>query len=175
MLREKYQKLAGGKILIGISWKSANESIGELKSAALKNWESLLSETDCFFVSLQYGDVERELREFAEQTGMKIHYDDEINSLESLDDFVSQVGALDLIISTSNTTVHVAGALGKPVWTLLNYVPSWRWMVGRSDSLWYPSMVLFRQKYLGDWSSVFQSVHRHLKDLLQKSVRVNEG
>ena len=175
LLREKYQKLAGGKILIGISWKSANESIGELKSAALKNWESLLSETDCFFVSLQYGDVERELREFAEQTGMKIYYDEEINSLESLDDFVSQVGALDLIISTSNTTVHVAGALGKPVWTLLNYVPSWRWMVGRSDSLWYPSMVLFRQKYIGDWSSVFQSVHRHLKDLLQKSVRVNEG
>ena len=174
MLRRKYQKLAGGKILIGISWKSTHNSAGKLKSTSLTNWESLLSQTGCFFVNLQYGDVKQELEEFTQQTGIEIYCDEEINSLESLDDFASQIAALDLIISTSNTTVHVAGALGKPVWTLLNYVPSWRWMIDRSDSLWYPSMVLFRQGCIGDWSSVFQSVHHCLKNFLQSLSKFNE-
>ena len=127
----------------------------------------MLSQEDFFFISLQYGDIKREIEEFTQQTGIQVYYDEEINSLESLDDFAAQVAALDLIISTSNTAVHVAGALGKPVWTLLNYVPSWRWMIDRTDSPWYPSMVLFRQKCIGDWDSVFQSVHHSLKKCFQ--------
>ena len=173
MLQKKYQKLAGGKFLIGISWKSANKVLGSRKTASLAHWESLLSQKDCFFINLQYGDVKREIEEFFQQTGIQIYCDDEINSLESLDDFAAQVAALDLIISTSNTTVHMAGALGKPVWTLLSYVSGWRWMIDRSDSPWYPSMVLFRQKSIGNWSSVFQSVHNHLKEHLQSSFKAS--
>ena len=167
ILREKYQKISGEKLLIGVSWKSTNDSAGKLKSASLANWELVLSQEDFFFISLQYGDIKREIEEFTQQTGIQVYYDEEINSLESLDDFAAQVAALDLIISTSNTAVHVAGALGKPVWTLLNYVPSWRWMIDRTDSPWYPSMVLFRQKCIGDWDSVFQSVHHSLKKCFQ--------
>ncbi|MCS5612850.1 MAG: glycosyltransferase, partial [Candidatus Poribacteria bacterium] len=51
---------------------------------------------------------------------------------------------------------HLAGALGKPVWTLLPFIPDWRWMLDRSDSPWYPSMTLFRQKETGDWRPVFE-------------------
>ena len=60
----------------------------------------------------------------------------------------------------------MAGALGKPVWTLLHYVPDWRWMLDRSDSPWYPSMTLFRSGKLGDWSGVFQQVTVNLEKLL---------
>ena len=144
-----------------------------MKTTSLAHWESLLSQKDCFFINLQYGDVKQEIEDFFQQTGIQIYYDDEINSLESLDDFAAQVAALDLIISTSNTTVHMAGALGKPVWTLLSYVPGWRWMIDRSDSPWYPSMVLFRQKSIGNWSSVFQSVHNRLKEHLQSSFKAS--
>ena len=164
VLREKYKKISGGKLLIGVSWKSTNESMGKSKSTSLENWELVLSQKDFFFISLQYGDVKQEIEEFTQRTGVQIYYDEDIDSLESLDDFAAQVTALDLIISTSNTTVHMAGALGKPVWTLLNYVPSWRWMIDRTDSPWYPSMVLFRQKCIGDWDSVFQSVYQSLRN-----------
>ena len=121
---------------------------------------------DCFYINLQYGDIQKEVEAFTNKSGIKIYYDKDIDPLEDLDDFAAQLSALDLIISTSNTTVHVAGALGKPVWTLLHYVPDWRWMLDRSDSPWYPSMTLFRPEKPGDWSSVFQQVTVSLKKLL---------
>ena len=94
---------------------------------------------------------------------MSIYCDTEINPLESLDDFAAQVAALDLVITISNTTAHMAGALGKSVWTLLHYGADWRWLTNRSDTPWYPSMRLFRQSYRGDWGNVVQQVHSALK------------
>ncbi|HIB89395.1 TPA: hypothetical protein EYO57_19745 [Candidatus Poribacteria bacterium] len=75
-----------------------------------------------------------------------------------LDDFAAQISALDLIISIDNSTVYMAGALGKKVWTLLPYVPDWRWMLDREDTLWYPTMKLFRQSKIGDWQDPFQQL-----------------
>ena len=140
-LRDKYQRLASGKTLIGISWMSVNKHIGKPKSTSLNQWKDLLSQKDCLFINLQYGDVNNEIDTFYEQTGISIYHDQEINSLDSLDDFAAQVEALDLVISTSNTTVHMAGALGKIVWTLLHYVPDWRWQLDRSDTPWYLSLI----------------------------------
>jgi len=68
-----------------------------------------------------------------------------------------------LVISVDNSTVHMAGALGKPVWTLLPYVPEWRWMLDREDSPWYPTMRLFRQPSSGDWGSVIKRVAEEIK------------
>jgi len=159
-LRQKYQLLAGGRLLVGISWKSigSDRRRSRSKSTALESWTSILSRQDCFFLSLQYGDVEREIEEFKSKTDLRIYYDEEIDSLKNLDDFAAQVSALDLIISTSNTTVHVAGGLGKIVWTLLPNPPDWKWMLEGKDSVWYPAMRLFRQDKIGDWSGVFRSV-----------------
>ncbi|HIO77382.1 TPA: tetratricopeptide repeat protein, partial [Candidatus Poribacteria bacterium] len=169
-LRRKYLQLSNRKLAVGISWKSKNRNIGKLKSTSLDHWEGLLSrfQRDCFFINLQYGDVEEEIDALisSSKSGVRIYCDKDIDPLENLDDFSAQVSALDLVISTSNTTVHMAGALGKPVWTLLHYVPDWRWMLNRSDSPWYPSMTLFRPEKLGDWSSVFQQVAVSLEELL---------
>nr|MCS5611399.1 hypothetical protein [Candidatus Poribacteria bacterium] len=79
-------------------------------------------------------DVKEELEQFHLQTNLMIYQDEKIDSLRSLDDFSAQTSALDLVISTSNTTVHMAGALGKQVWTLLPYIPDWRWMLDREDT-----------------------------------------
>ncbi|HKP76005.1 MAG TPA: glycosyltransferase family 9 protein [Longimicrobiaceae bacterium] len=66
--------------------------------------------------------------------------------------------ALDLVVTVDSMPAHLAGALGVPVWTLLHADPDWRWMVGRDDSPWYPTMRLFRQPSAGDWDAVIGRV-----------------
>ena len=163
-LKTKYKKLAGNKPLIGISWKSGNQNFGEAKSTSLKFWTSILSRQDCFFINLQYGNVKQEVEEhISNKNDTSIYLDNDIDPLENLDDFAAQIATLDLVISTSNATVHMAGALGEKVWNLLRYMPSWRWMLNKRDTLWYPSMKLFRQNRIGDWVSTL-ALDQHLND-----------
>ncbi len=72
---------------------------------------------------------------------------------------------MDLVISVDTAMVHAAGALAAPVWTLLPFNPDWRWMLGRDDSPWYPSMRLFRQEKRKDWESVIERVAAELAGL----------
>ncbi len=86
-----------------------------------------------------------------------------------LGDFASTaavVARMDLIITVDTSMAHLAGALGMPVWTILQYPSEWRWMVERSDSPWYPTMRLFRQQRSGDWQSVFFNVREELNKLV---------
>jgi tetratricopeptide (TPR) repeat protein len=71
-------------------------------------------------------------------------------------DTAAVIENLDLVISVDTAAAHLAGALGKPVWLLLPYVPEWRWMLERDDSPWYPTMRLFRQRCPGDWREVIE-------------------
>ena len=167
-LRDKYKRLTDDRFLVGISWKSINHGIEKEKSTILENWTPILSQPDCFFVNLQYGDIKQEIGEYYSSTGILIYTDQEINPLTNLDDFAAQISALDLVISISNTTVHISGALGKKVWTLLPYVPDWRWMLKREDTPWYPTMKLFRQSQMNDWRDVFQRVSLALKLHIEK-------
>jgi len=80
-------------------------------------------------------------------------------------DTAAIIANLDLVISVDTSVVHIAGALGKPVWTLLPYAPDWRWMLSREDSPWYPSLRLFRQPAPGNWTSVMDRVSAALKTL----------
>jgi hypothetical protein len=84
-----------------------------------------------------------------------------INLGEDFKDFSDTAGVienLDLIISVDTSVAHLAGAMGKPVWVLIPYVPDWRWMLDREDSPWYPTMRLFRQQKRGDWGDVFHQI-----------------
>ena len=109
-------------------------------------------------VDLQYGDSDMDRAQFEAETGVSVIRDKEIDSLKDLDGFAAQVAAMDLIVSISNTTVHVAGALGVPAWVLLPNAPMWRWMIDRDDTPWYPLVRLFRQNKRGDWPGVMEKV-----------------
>jgi hypothetical protein len=72
-----------------------------------------------------------------------------------------------LVISSDTTIVHLAGALGKPIWILLDFVPAWRWLLDRDDSPWYPTARLFRQTKSREWPSVIRTVQDALHDFMQ--------
>jgi ADP-heptose:LPS heptosyltransferase len=80
-------------------------------------------------------------------------------------DTARAIEELDLVISVDTCVAHLAGALGKPVWTLLPFDVDWRWMLGRADSPWYPTMRLLRQSRRGDWPGVIAQVAAALRDL----------
>jgi tetratricopeptide (TPR) repeat protein len=83
-------------------------------------------------------------------------------------DFADTAGLienLDVVITVDTAVAHLAGALGKPVWVMNRYASCWRWMMNREDSPWYPSLRLFRQQAMGEWSSVVRSVGESLRQL----------
>jgi Flp pilus assembly protein TadD len=78
--------------------------------------------------------------------------------LHNFADTAALIDNLDLVIGVDTSVMHLAGAMGKPAWLLLPFVPDWRWLLDREESPWYPSLRLFRQKLIGDWSDVVQKI-----------------
>ncbi len=142
---------AAGRKLVGISWSSRGGRTGKARSADLREWEPILTRTDCRFVSLQYGAAAEESAGVGQALGVDILELPDIDPLRELDAFAAVIAALDLVITIGNSAAHIAGALGRPTWVLLPLVPSWRWMLEREDSPWYPSVRLFRQERRDDW------------------------
>jgi len=156
-----------GKLVVGISWKGGNiEDRIKQRSISLPEWLPILQLPDICFVSVQYGDVRNELNALKENHSVNVFYDASVNALDDMDLFAAQIAACDLILTVDNSTAHLAGALGKPVWILLPFSPDWRWFLDRDeDSPWYPSMRLFRQNARGDWTCVISTVQNALEDL----------
>jgi hypothetical protein len=80
-------------------------------------------------------------------------------------DTAAAMAHLDLIVTVDTAVAHLAGALGRPVWTILPHAADWRWLQGREDSPWYPSMRLFRQVEAGEWGPVMRRVRNQLQAL----------
>ncbi len=164
-LKKNYKE--NGKTLVGVAWRSENPDIGKKKSLNLKQLNDLFKLSNIKFVDLQYGDTSRERRLLFKENGFNIFHDDEIDQLKSLDNFAAQVAAMDLIVSISNTTAHIAGALGVPVWVMLQKLPDRRWMMDRNDSPWYKSVRLFRQEKSNEWEPVVEKVVKQVSIFLR--------
>ena len=154
--RARYDALGAG-FRIGISWHSISRYFAQ-RNAPLALWGPILRQPGLQIVDLQYGDRRAERAAVAAELGVDIHHDENIDQLSSLDDFATQVAAMDLVISISNTTVHMAGALGVECWTILPLMADWRWFLDRDDTPWYPTMRLFRQRRRDDWGGVIATV-----------------
>jgi hypothetical protein len=83
--------------------------------------------------------------------------------LQDFEDTAALLMSMDLVITVDTAIAHLAGALGRPVWVLLPYVPDWRWLLQREDSPWYPTARLFSQSAPGDWGGVLQRVAEELR------------
>lgn len=143
--------------LVGVAWRSTNKKSGRERSVDLALLAPLFSRADVQWISLQYGDHDT-LEQQVDTAGTSLLVDRTVDQLTDIDAYATQVSVMDLVITIDNTTAHMAGALGIPTWVLLPFSPDWRWLLGRTDSLWYPTIRLFRQPSPGDWYSVLQQV-----------------
>jgi len=155
-----------GRIRVGIAWAgNPDHENDHNRSIPFAHLLPLLGDRQVQFYSLQVGERAADLRAVA---------DGDVTDLSGrLGDFADTAGAieaLDLVISVDTAVAHLAGALGKPVWLLLPYVPDWRWLLDRDDSPWYPTMRLFRQARRGDWDEVVARVARELGLIVRRAL-----
>src|SRR5262249_31850838 len=129
------------------------------RSIAVERLKPLLELAGARFFSLQVGGRSADLAAIE-----PVPVADLSGELTDFGETAAAVANLDLVISADTVLVHLAGALGKPVWTMLPFAPDWRWLTARSDSPWYPSMRLFRQPRHGDWDGVVAAVRQALVD-----------
>ena len=139
---------------VGIVWSGSTAHKNDHnRSIPLVELVRHLPET-CEYVSLQ-----KEVREPDQATLGKCpqikHYGAELNDFA---DTAALCELMDWVVCVDTSVAHLAGALGKPTWVLLPFNPDWRWLLDRSDSVWYPSMTLYRQSAVGDWTSVLAQI-----------------
>jgi tetratricopeptide (TPR) repeat protein len=130
------------------------------RSLKLENMAPLGQLPGLRFVSLQKGAAAAEAK--TPPPGMEL-----IDWTEELKDFADTaalIANLDLVIAVDTAVAHLAGAMGKPVWTLVPFIADWRWLLDRQDSPWYPTMRLFRQPCIGDWDSVIRRMAAELSE-----------
>ena len=153
-----------GKRIVGLSWRSTNKEYGTLKSMPLATLRPLLETPGLHFVDLQYGDTKAERAALHQRGGPDITHLDTINNQDNLDGLAALINACDVIVTISNTTAHLAGALGKPVLLMLPHAAGhfWYWQTDRDDTLWYDHVRLFRQRTAGDWAEVIKRVRTAL-------------
>jgi Flp pilus assembly protein TadD/polysaccharide pyruvyl transferase WcaK-like protein len=146
---------------IGFSWRGgAVARAVAARSVDLKHWRPLFKCGDTNFVNLQYRTSQQELAELNEVAGESLCHFDELDAFNDIEALAALISELDLVISADNATVHLAGALGVPVWVLLPEGPERRWTDGRNDSVWYDSARIFRSSVTGSegWPAVFKRV-----------------
>lgn len=145
-LRKSYETLAGGRRIVGVAWRSRNPRVGSSKSAELINFRAVLETPGIMFVNLQYGDCTADLARVCAELGVDIFSDPNVDSVVDMESFFAQVAAMDSVITTSNTAVHVAGSQGIPTWLLLPHGKGtmWYWFQHRTDSPWYPAVRIVR-------------------------------
>ena len=157
--RSRLADLPGSRI--GLVWAGSSRmgqavsvATDQRRSVRLSALAPLASVPGCSFVSLQVGPPGREAR--SPPAGMILR--DPTSELLDFAETAALVANLDLVISVDTAVVHLAGAMGKPVWLLNRFDTCWRWLLNRDDSPWYPSLRQFRQPRSGDWDTVIRGV-----------------
>lgn len=145
---------------IGIVWAGGIKlTLDAVRSISLREIGRLIENFPATFFSLQKDPEARfELQE------SKLPVIDLMDHCEDLLDTAGLIQELDLVISVDTSVAHLAGAMGKPVWLMNRFSSEWRWGRGRTESFWYPSMLIFTQKKLGDWGSIVDSISEKLSD-----------
>lgn len=167
---ERLQSFRGFKI--GLSWQGNPTFHGDsLRSIPLRYYAPLAQVPDVCFFSLQKNVGLDQVEPNRGQLPVTVFPD--LAADGTFHDTAALMQHLDLIITSDTAVAHLAGALGRPVWTLLARNADWRWLIDRPDSPWYPTMRLFRQRTLGDWGAVFEQVVAALK--AQLAARVSDA
>lgn len=166
----KRYKNYDGHLKVGISWSSNSQSTGSSKTIPLDWWHELLAIEGIQFVSLQYGDIGDEVANVNQNHCTQLIMDGEINITDDQDGFAALLSNLDLVITISNATAHLCGALGVNTWVVLSPAPLWHWFSGMDHSVWYPSVNLVRRSPHEHWKDVLNKIGMNLPQLVSNKV-----
>lgn len=160
---EKWEKQLSNhkKYRVGVCWQGrVDYTHSDKRNCPLRYFLELLAYPAIELVSLQVNIVpeDQEMLDYTNITQLT-------NAITDFCDTAAIIASLDLVITVDTAVAHLAGAMGKPVWTLIRYETEWRHPRDCDVSPWYPNMRLFRQASPGDWNSVFLAVHQALTDL----------
>lgn len=164
-------KLGDRGFKIGISWqgegawegRERNCDVG--RSFEVLRYHNISMIPGVRLVSLQKNGGAEQLARLP--SGMKVETLDDLDSgSDAFIDTAALMESLDLVIASDTAVAHLAGALGRPVWLALKYMPDWRWLLRRQDTPWYRSMRLFRQSRPGDWGDVFMRIEAELRNIV---------
>ena len=167
--------LGADGLKIGVVWAGNPRRYSPLlamtdarRSVSLDQLAPLLAIPGPRFVSLQ---KDRSPGEIPSERGIL----DLMDEIEDFADTAALIAHLDLVIAVDTSPLHLAGAMGKPVWLLNRYDSCWRWLGEREDSPWYPSLRQFRQARLGDWSGVLTAAAAALRRVIDAEEGLNSG
>ncbi|WP_124329555.1 FkbM family methyltransferase [Desulfonema ishimotonii] len=146
---------------VGLVWAGNPRHQGDWnRSLHLSDFAPLAEAPHVVFHSLQVGQRSEE----ADTPPEGMHLRNFTRHLKNFADTAGLIEHLDLVITVDTSVAHLAGAMGKPVWMLVPYVPDWRWLLEREDTRWYPTMRLFRQPGFGNWKDVLDRMGRTLRE-----------
>jgi tetratricopeptide (TPR) repeat protein len=159
------RRLDDGRTVIGLSWVSKAPIGGAQKSARLADFAALLRSPGCRFVDLQYGDTHAEREAVERELGIRVERLADIDNTNDLDGLAALMGACDAVVTVSNTTAHLAGALGRPTWVMVphGHARIWYWFRDRDESPWYPRVRVRRQQRGQAWSELIAAVAVELR------------
>jgi hypothetical protein len=148
---------APNRYKIGLCWSGgATQARAALRSIDLQRWQPILTVPGIDFVCLQRGAVVDELTQLRQTHGITVlHYP---NVADDIDDLAALMSALDCVISVQSTTVHLAGALGRPCLAMVPFSAEWRYHADGHEMPWYPSVTVHRQSAPGAWEPVIAAV-----------------
>ena len=146
---------------IGVCWQGSYSRGG--RSFPLHCLEGIARLPGVRLISLQTGSGLEQLEDLPD--GMVVEKPDG-NFPGDFLDTAAAMKAMDLVISCDTSVVHLAGALGRPVWLALRHAPDWRWLVDREDNPWYPGLRIFRQPAFGNWAGLFAEIETRLAAIL---------
>jgi len=164
VFRSRY-RTDGVEKVVGIGW-ATNFLTDGWDNISLETFDPLLDTPGVKFVSIQYGDHSAELEAIFRRTGVKIIEDKQVNPLENMDKFASQLASMDLVITLTNSTAALSCALGIPTWGISSPIVDWRFGNKMTQNLWYPSLRIFRQTDRANWKSVSEELAQAFRDYM---------
>lgn len=162
--------LGGEGFKIGINWGlgSARDWFGRLRDVPLAAFAPLADIPGVRLVSLQKGPPLNQIGGVPFAARIEQPGDDFDAGPDAFVDTAALMTNLDLVVTCDTSIAHLAGALGRPVFTALPTVADWRWLTGRSDTPWYPTMTLFRQNVAGDWREPFARIATAVQEMARR-------
>ena len=157
------------KLRCAISWKS-NAPTGSLKSVDLYKLKKILKLPEYEFYSIQYTDAEDDIKNMKKNHDIKIFQEPNLNVYDDIHSLLKFLKSCDVVLTISNTNAHLAASLGIPTFLLLSKGPGtiWYWLnVHNNKNLWYPSLKIFQQKDINDWSLPINDAYESLKNLIK--------